>query len=210
MPPLLLALAVAAAAEPAALGGPLREGVERALAVPGARVEVLSVEGAPPAGCAVVRATVPRAIPGSCRSAVLLEGSDAAGRPCQAWVWAWVRVKVPTLVTTRAVGEGEPLAEAVTSVERELAPGRSALATLPAGALAARALSAGTLVDPPSIRVGPRPGEPVTVALRAGALVVEQQGRSASCRRGRACALLPSGRRVEGDWHEGRILLGSP
>jgi len=33
--------------------------------------------------------------------------------------------------------------------------------------------------------------------VRAGELLAEQQGQAVACRRGRACALLPSGRRVE-------------
>ena len=45
------------------------------------------------------------------------------------------------------------------------------------------------------------------VVLRSGALTVEQRGQSVACRHGHACALLPSGKRVEGVWHEGRIEL---
>jgi hypothetical protein len=50
----------------------------------------------------------------------------------------------------------------------------------------------------------------VAVLLRAGTLSIEQRGTAVACRHGRACALLPSGRRVEGDWHGGRIELGTP
>jgi hypothetical protein len=31
-----------------------------------------------------------------------------------------------------------------------------------------------------------------------------------ACARGRACAVLPSGRRIEGAWHGGRIVVESP
>jgi hypothetical protein len=46
--------------------------------------------------------------------------------------------------------------------------------------------------------------------MRAGALSVEQSGRAVPCPRGRACAVLPSGRRVEGRLEDGRILVELP
>jgi SAF domain-containing protein len=180
--------------------------VQAALALPGAHAEVLRVDGAP-ARCEVGRAEVPRPVAASGSVAIHLSGSDATGRPCEAWVWAEVRLRAPTLVTSRPVPAGEPLQGAVATVEREVRPGRTPLAALPEGARADRALPAGTALDDGALRVGPRPGEPVTVLLRSGALAVEQRGTAVSCRRGRACALLPSGRRVEGTWHGGRIEL---
>jgi hypothetical protein len=50
----------------------------------------------------------------------------------------------------------------------------------------------------------------VVAVIVAGALRVEQQARALPCRAGRACALLPSGRRVEGAWHAGRIVVEAP
>ncbi|HEX7625004.1 MAG TPA: hypothetical protein VF400_15610 [Anaeromyxobacteraceae bacterium] len=180
--------------------------IQTALALPGARAEVLRVDGAP-ARCEVRRAAVARPVAASGRLALRLSGSDASGRPCEAWVWAEVRLYAPALVTSRPVAIGEPLQGAVATAEREIRPGRSPLAALPEGARADRALPAGAVLDEGVLRIGPRPGEPVTVLLRAGALAVEQRGTATSCRRGRACALLPSGRRVEGVWHGGRIEL---
>lgn len=197
-----------AAAAAAAGGGGLEAAVARALAAPGARVEVLEVAGAPPR-CAVDRAEAapPRA---SGRVAVRLRGADAAGAPCEAWAWARVRVSAPTLVTARAVPAGAALDGAVALEEREVASGRSPLTELPDGATAARALPAGAPLEAGLLRVGPSPGEPVVVAVRLGDLAVEQAGRALPCRGGRACALLPTGRRVEGRWHGGRIVLDSP
>ncbi|HYS80362.1 MAG TPA: hypothetical protein VEM76_06605 [Anaeromyxobacteraceae bacterium] len=180
--------------------------VQAALALPGARAELLRVDGAP-ARCEARRAEVPHPVAASGRVALRLSGSDASGRACEAWVWAEVRLRAPVLVTTRSVASGEPLQGAVATAEREVRPGRTPLAALPEGARADHALPAGTALDDGALRVGPRPGEPVTVLLRAGALAVEQRGTAISCRRGRACALLPSGRRVEGTWHGGRIEL---
>ncbi|GEJ59182.1 hypothetical protein [Anaeromyxobacter diazotrophicus] len=191
------ALAIALAALQAALG------------LPGARAELHALEGAPP-GCAVARAEVPRPVLASGRAAVHLFGADAGGRPCEAWAWARVRVTAPALVTSRDAAAGAPLEGAVETVRREVLPGRRPLFALPEGARAARALPAAAGLEEGDVRVGPAPGAEVAVLLRAGALAVEQRGTALPCRAGRACALLPSGRRVEGPWHGGRIELGEP
>jgi hypothetical protein len=199
-----LALALAAAAD-----DPVQAAVEAALAWPGARAEIVALRGGLPAGCALRSADVPRAIASSGRAAVRLSGRDAGG-PCQAWVWAEVRLLAPALVLARAVREGEPLQGAVATDLREVAPGRRPLSELPEGALATRPLAAGALLEPGALRAGPVPGERVTVVVAAGTLRVERQARALPCRAGHACALLPTGRRVEGAWHGGRILLESP
>lgn len=204
--PSLLALGTLAAAA-APISPPVRAAVAEALSVRGARAEVLDLTGALPPGCALARAESPGPISASGRVLLHLVGAGPGGGACGSWAWAQVRVIAPTLVTTRAVAEDAPLEGAVELVEREVAAGRRPLAELPSGARAARALPAGTPLQDASIRVGARPGETVAVLLRAGPLAVEQEGRAIACRRGRACALLPSGRRVEGAWHEGRIVL---
>jgi hypothetical protein len=206
----LIALALLALSEPLDVPPPLRAAVSEALALPGARAEILELAGSLPARCTLTRAELPGPITSSGRVAVHLFGAGVPGRSCVGWAWARVRVTAPSLVTTRAVVEGDPLAAAVAVSEREVQPGKAPLSALPEGAIAARALSAGVPLDETLLRVGARPGETVAVVLQAGALSVEQQGRAIACRRGRVCALLPSGRRVEGIWHEGRIVLGSP
>ena len=212
MPLALLALAATLATPPAAgpIPAPVQAAAEAALALRGALAEVAELTGALPAGCALVRAELRQAVTASARLPIHLVGEAAPGSRCDAWGWVRVRVKAPSLVTTRAVMEGTPLDGAVTLSEREVSPGRPPVAELPEGATAARSLPAGAALDEPDYRIGPRPGEPVAVALRAGDLTVEQQGQAMACRRGRACALLPSGRRVEGSWHDGRILLEAP
>jgi hypothetical protein len=205
----LLAAALLAAPGPIAVAPPVRAAVAGAVTLPGARAEVLELNGGLPSLCVLGRAEVPTSISASGRVAVQLFGVDR-GRPCRAWAWARVRVTAPALVTTRALVEGDPLEGAVEASLREVSPGRSPLSVLPDGAIAARALAAGVPLDETLLRVGARPGETVGVVLRVGSLTVEQEGRAIACRRGRVCALLPSGRRVEGVWHDGRIVLGSP
>ncbi len=203
------ALLLAAGAAPAAVPGPVQRAVDAALAPPGARAEVLELRGDLGAGCRLARGEVPRRIEASSRNAVHLVG-EGDGRSCEAGAWARVRVVAPVLVTSRAVAAGEALADAVAREDRELLPGRAPLSAVPDGAVADRALAPGVALELWALRVGPRPGEPVTVVAHAGTLTVESAGRAIPCRRGRACALLPSGRRVEGDWHAGRIEVGLP
>jgi len=188
---------------------PVRAAIAAAVALPGASAEVLDLAGALPARCVLTRAEAPRPVRASGRVALHLFGRDRAEQ-CDGWAWARVRVSAPSLVTTRAVMEGAALEGAVAAVEREIVPGRPPVATLPEGAVADRALAIGVPLDETLFRIGARPGQAVAVVLRAGALVVEQRGQAIACRRGRACALLPTGRRVEGTWHDGRIQLEAP
>jgi hypothetical protein len=119
-------------------------------------------------------------------------------------------VLAPVAVTTRTLREGEPLLGALALEEREVLPGRHPLRAAPAGAAATRRLGAGVALDESAVRVGPAAGGPVVVLLRAGSLTVEQTGRAVPCLPGKACALLPSGRRVEGRFEDGRILVEVP
>jgi len=206
---LLFALALAASL-PSPVPAAVQAAVQAAAVPPASRARALEMSGSAPAGCEVDRAEVPGAVLASGKVAVHLFGRDESGRSCQGWAWVKVRASAPSLVTTREIAAGESLAGAVAPTEEEVLPGRRLLDRLPEGAVAERPLPAGSPVEESSVHVGPRPGEAVLVVLRTGALTVEQQGRATPCRRGRACALLPSGRRVEGDWHDGRIELGLP
>ena len=214
----LIALALLGLPGPLEIPPSLRSAVTGAITLPGARAEVLELTGALPPGCSLTRAEVPGPVSESGRVAVHLfgasrptaSGAEGRGQPCDGWAWARVRVSAPSLVTTRPLVEGDPLEGAVAAAEREVLPGRATLSVLPEGAIAARALAAGVPLDETLLRVGALPGETVAVVLHAGSLWVEQEGRAIACRRGRVCALLPSGRRVEGVWHDGRIVLGSP
>jgi flagella basal body P-ring formation protein FlgA len=158
----------------------------------------------------VERAAPPAPVNGSGRFAVRLAGTGRNGVPCEGWGWARVRLLAPALVAARALRAGEPLDGSVSTEEREVAAGRAPLSALPAGAVAGRALAAGQPIGSRDLRVGARPGAPVTVVVRLGTLEIEQPGHAVPCARGRACAVLPSGRRVEGDWRDGRLVVESP
>lgn len=205
---LALTLAALAAPTPQAAAA----AVAAAVAVRGARAEVEQVQVTRGAGCAAAQVEALRPVIASGAVPLRFTGTAAGGEACQGFGWARVRLTAPGLVTSRAVPAGEPLADAVTPGEVELRPGRAApLAVLPAGARAGRALAAGAPVLGDDVRAGPRPGEPVTVVVRiGGGLEIAQDGRALPCPRGRACALLPGGRRVEGRYEDGRLLLESP
>jgi hypothetical protein len=55
-----------------------------------------------------------------------------------------------------------------------------------------------------------RSGEMVKVMVVSGALVIEQTGRGAPCVRGRSCAVLASGKQVEGELVDGRLVVQAP
>ncbi|HEY8926676.1 MAG TPA: hypothetical protein VIU64_19970, partial [Polyangia bacterium] len=83
--------------------------------------------------------------------------------------------------------------------------------SLEAGATADRALVAGQVVETDMVRApGPRPGDPVKVVLVAGALAIEQTGRAVPCARNHNCAVLPSGKHVDGAFVDGRLLVQMP
>lgn len=200
-----LALLLSAASADAAIA--------EALALPGARAEVVEVRPALARGCAAEGWEALRPVGTSGRAALRVRGRDASGAACEGFAWARVRVLAPALVATRALRSGEPLAGAVAPAEAEVLPGRAILAVLPEGAMADRPIAAGAALEPSAIRAGPRPGEPVAVIVRAGALALEQTARAAACPRrapDRGCAILPSGKRVEGVLAHGRIVVEVP
>jgi hypothetical protein len=209
MSPLLaLSLLLAAPPSPEALAG---RAVSDALAVPGARAELVELRITSGRDCPAARAVALRPVAGSSEVALRLSGVTADGRGCEAWAWARVRVVASGLVVSRAVTGGELLQDAVATGEVELRLGRPPpLGELPAGGRAAHALAPGAPLLPSDVREGPLPGEQITVVVRAGNLELSQLGRALPCTRGRACALLPGGRRVEGRPEGGQLVLEAP
>jgi len=204
-------------AEPA-LTAAVAAALAAASTVPDARVELLAIER-PRSACAASanpeRVEVSRPVDGSARLAVKLIGpARGAAPPCETWAWARFRLLAPVPVAVRAVRAGEPLAGATRSSDREIKVGHAPadLASLESrGATADRALATGQIVESDMVRApGPRPGEPVKVVLIAGALAIEQTGRAVPCARNHNCAVLPSGRHVDGAFVDGRLLVQMP
>ena len=181
------------------------EVLSRALTVPGARIVPIGWAAHLSAGCALRQAVIDGAVTGSGRLPVKLYGPGCTG-------WGWVRFEVwaPTASTTRPVRAGELLQPALLIEDREVRSGHPRVVP-PPGALAARDLSRGTVIEPSHIAGATMAsGESVKVIVMSGPLAIEVQGRAVSCGAGRICAVLPSGRHVEGHLQEGRLLVDVP
>lgn len=187
---------------------PVLSALQKAVSVPAARIEVSAFAPDVPKGCLVDDAAVGRGIDGSARVAVKLAGQTRAGAACSGWAWAQVRVFAPVWVTTRALRDGDALSGATEQLEREIVAGRKSVQA-PVGLIAARAIAPGSIVEDNATRaVGGRAGETIKVMVAVGALQIEQAGRiSSACGRGRVCAVLPSGKHVEGALVQGRLLV---
>jgi hypothetical protein len=189
MSALIVAL-VLGASEPA-----LEEALRRAVTRDGARVELTAWDA-----------------PTRCKGEFVSAPFDASGRvpvrvrgkSCQAWGWATVRVYLPIATLTRDVKPNETVDGAWTVTELE--PTGAALTNAPKGATATRWLRKGQRLTPTDLRVGPRPGTPITVRLVSGALSLEQRGTIVNCTG--ICAALPSGKKVEGQLSDGVLVVG--
>lgn len=202
-----LLLAFHAVYEPASAGreilpSAVSESLSHALAIPGARIVPLSWSA--PAGCRIESASVPRSIDGSGRMAVKFAGKNCSG-------WGWVRLEVwsETAVTTRAVRAGEAVEFAM--VEQEVRSGRMPFEPA-TGAVAVRSLPAGTTLSPADVgKNGVVAGDPVKIVVASGAVSIETQGRRVGCSRSRDCAVLSSGKHLEGRMDDdGRLIVQVP
>ena len=188
----------------------MADALASASALPEAKVEIRGYRAQLPPGCTPSRAEASRVVEQSGRQALKLAGSDDAGFACEGWAFADVKLTADAFVTTRVVKAGEPLADAVRIVRREIKPGRRPLHDLPAGARASRDLAAGTTIVDSHAAGALSPGEPVKVVVRGGSLAIETSGRAVACSAGRTCAQLASGKRVEGTLEGGALVVEAP
>jgi flagella basal body P-ring formation protein FlgA len=187
----------------------VRHALERALAAPGARLDSAVEErgAARPVDCRVSEAEVAQPIEASGRLAVKISGRAAHGGHCDSWIWVRVRVVAPVAVAKHALRAGDSLENAYDTEERELRAGHTPAAIGPSSVVT-RAVAAGQILDgavvgEPTLRFG----DVVKVLVVSGALVIEQTGRGAPCARGRSCAVLASGKQVEGELVDGRLVV---
>jgi hypothetical protein len=202
IPALLFTLALA----PSGLSLPpeVEAAARASLAAPGARLVAVSyTPSGGNAGCRPTEVTLPRPIDGSGRYAVKL-----AGGGCHGWAWLKVDVYAQVPVLTRAVREGEPLEEAVAMTER-LVSGGAFPPSLGPGSTAARPLPRGRALVPSDVQQSGATG-PIRVVVRSGGLAIEATGRMISCGAGRSCAVLASGKHVEGRLEDGRLMVEVP
>jgi hypothetical protein len=201
-----LILAAAPAARAAeTLPAPVQAALDGAVTIPGARVVPTSYTASSPRPCAATSAVIGRPIDGSGRFAVRL-----AGNGCTAWAWLKVDVWAQVPVTTRLVKEGERLDDAVSFVERQITPGHAPVA-LSAESIAAHPLARGQAVTATDVkRTSGNVGETIKVLVTTGALAIETQGRLVACGADRSCAVLPTGKHVEGHLDAGRLIVELP
>ena len=184
---------------------PVAAALASALVVPNGTLTVRSFKATGGAGsCSVREASLERPIEGSGRFPV-----KVSGRGCSGWAWADVKVHARVLVTTRPVRAGDSLESAVTEEQREVRPPLRELASgLAPNARASRALSRGQIVEQSHLQAaGAAPGSMIKVVIQAGSLQVVQSGRVVPCGRGRICAVVPSGKHVEGEIVDGRLIV---
>jgi len=198
-----------------AAGGVPPPAVQQALrraAPDGAEVQVAEYRESLPRGCLVQVAEI-GAVSRSSAVPLRLRGrDDQRRRPCSGWGMAQVTLIATVAVASRAIPEGHPLEGAVRLERRELRGSARPAPELARGAMAARAIAAGQVIDeaavaPAGVR---RPGEAITVLVAQGPLRIERPGRLLPCGRGRGCALLPGGARVEGTLEGNRLLVEVP
>jgi hypothetical protein len=196
-----LILATAAQAE-AQLPAEVQSAVDSSVAIAGARVVVVEYTPSKGRPCDATSATIARPIDGSGKFAVKL-----SGKGCTAWAWLTLDVWAAVPVTTRLVREGERLDDAVTFVDRKITSGRAPV-TLSAESVASRPLPRGQAVMPNDVkRSSGNAGDTVKILVLSGALAVETQGRIVGCGRDRTCAVLASGKHVEGRLQGGRLVV---
>lgn len=163
-----------------------------------------------PRGCKALAAVVDRPIQGSGTLVAKLNGQNREQETCAGWVRADVTVTAPVMIAARVLRAGEPLDLATTVEWREIGPGATP-AVPRAGAFAARTLMAGQVLDAASVRADRlASGGQVKVTVRSGGVTIEQSGRLVSCGADRTCAVLPSGKHVEGVMEDGRLVVRAP
>jgi hypothetical protein len=198
---LTLATATQARGE-VSLPAEVQAAVDSAVAVANARVVPVEYQPAKGRACEASSATINRPIDGSGKFAVKL-----AGKGCTAWAWLKLDVWAQVPVTTRLVREGERLDDAVTFVDRQITSGRAPV-TLSSESVASRPLPRGQAVMPNDVkRTGGNAGDTVKVMVQSGSLVVETTGRIVGCGRDKTCAVLASGKHVEGRLQNGSLVV---
>jgi hypothetical protein len=176
--------------------------VKTAAGVPGATVELSNYRAAP-ATCVAREASVERPYFTSGEVMARFTGEDSKG-PCNGAALVHATVRAQVWVAAKAAKTGDPI-EAM-KAERELRA--EPLADLPQGARAAKAIAAGSIIDAASLQDAAGPvGSKIGIELRDGALRVATEGRVVPCGRGKSCAVLQSGKHVEGQVQNGILLV---
>jgi hypothetical protein len=182
--------------------------LEQTVSLKGARANVTEYRATLPEGCTASKATALNPLDSGGRAILRLAGKSAGGTPCEGFASIRARMSASVLVTGSFVRRDQPLVGTTIIEERDITGMADLLDVLPEGALSTRQLSPGTMLTDRMVRApGPSAGTPVSVVVRSGAITLTQGGRIVPCGSSRSCASLPSGKRVEGVWVDGQLLV---
>jgi len=180
---------------------PVAEAVRTAVAVPVATVE-LSAYRAAPASCVAREARVDRPYFFSGEVMARFTGQDSRGA-CSGAALMHATVRARVWVAAKPLRAGE-LIEAV-QAEREV---RAEPIEVPEGARAAKSIAAGSIIEAGSLQdaAGPTGGK-IPIELRDGSLRIATASRVVPCSRGKSCAVLETGKHVEGLVQNGVLVV---
>ncbi len=176
--------------------------------VSGSRLELIDFDFKMKPQCSLVSVRSSRPIVASGRYAIKAMGRSASGTRCEGWAWARIRVLAKVMIATQRIEPGEPIStNSIRTEEREKKTGQKLVQKIPSEAKASTLLLPGTVLEKHHLRIGPAIGESVEVEVRTGQVSVVQTGRVVPCLPGRLCAQLESGKRLEGRYLNGRLVV---
>lgn len=179
--------------------------------VSGSRLELIDFNSTVRSECSLVSIQSSRPIVASGRYAIKVMGRNSSGARCHGWAWATIKVLAKVMIATQRIEPGEPISQnSVRTAEREKKPGQKPISKIPSEAKAATLLLPGTVLEKHHLRIGPAIGESVEVEVRTNQISIVQIGRVVPCVAGRLCAQLKSGKRLKGQYKNGRLVVEVP
>jgi flagella basal body P-ring formation protein FlgA len=176
--------------------------------VNGSRLEVIDFNFKMKPQCSLVSVQSSQPIVATGRYAIKVMGRSGSGTRCEGWAWANIRVLAKVIIATQRIEPGELISpNSVRTEEREKKTGQKLVQDIPSNAKASTLLLSGTVLENHHLRIGPAIGESVEVEVRTGQVSVVQTGRVVPCPAGRLCAQLESGKRLEGRYQNGRLVV---
>jgi hypothetical protein len=208
---LLTSVLMGAGATPAQLQPMLEKALLGALVAPDGKVEARGIKLRLPPGCVVVEARADVPVRSSARVPFSLSGMARDGSPCRGLAWADARVTLQVPVTSNVVAPGS-LVESQVSLQWREVRGQEQPWLQPMGELTfAQALPRGVVVQEQHVQRNiPKAGTGVEVMFKSARISLSARGRMVNCGARRACAQLPSGKQVEGNFVNGTLWVEAP
>ena len=175
------------------------------------RYRVGPVRSTAPRGCSVQQASLQGPVRGSGRVALALSGVDHKGRSCGGLAWTQVTQLRLAHVLRDAAALGDPVAAHVERQWVEMKGSGEPWMGAVEGLEFAQPVASGEVLEERQVRLLlPKPGTPVNVMVRQGAITVTHRGWLVRCGPRRACAQVGSGRQVSGVFSNGTLWVEEP